>query len=61
LHYFFTTSLKEEVRDKEPELVEHHYNALKANLEKFSFKGLFPTLEEYQLQFERRRFMSKLS
>jgi len=61
LHYFFTTSLKEEVRDKEPELVEHHYNALKANLEKFSYKGLFPTLEEYQLQFERRRFMSKLS
>lgn len=61
LHYFFTTSLKEEVRDKEPELVEHHYNALKANLEKFSFKGLFPTLEEYQLQFERRRFMSLMA
>ncbi|XP_037730031.1 uncharacterized protein LOC119560580 [Drosophila subpulchrella] len=61
LHYFFTTSLKEEVRDKEPELVEHHYNALKANLEKFSYKGLFPTLEEYQLQFERRRFMSLMA
>ncbi|KAH8344162.1 hypothetical protein KR084_006506 [Drosophila pseudotakahashii] len=61
LHYFFTTSLKEEVTDKEPELVEHHYNALKANLEKFSYKGSFPTLQEYQLQFERRRFMSLMA
>ncbi|XP_017082102.2 uncharacterized protein LOC108115257 [Drosophila eugracilis] len=61
LHYFFTTSLKEEVRDKESELVEHHFNALKANLEKFSYKGPFPTLQEYQLQFERRRFMSLMA
>ncbi|KMY89393.1 uncharacterized protein LOC6731728 [Drosophila simulans] len=61
LHYFFTTSLREEVRDKESELVEHHYKALKANLEKFSFKGSFPTLQEYELQFERRRFMSLLA
>lgn len=59
LHYFFTTSLREEVGDKESELVEHHYKALKANLEKFSYKGSFPTLQEYRLQFERRRFMSK--
>lgn len=59
LHYFFTTSLREEVGDKESELVEHHYKALKANLEKFSYKGSFPTLQEYELQFERRRFMCK--
>ncbi|XP_017046566.1 uncharacterized protein LOC108091734 [Drosophila ficusphila] len=61
LHYFFTTSLKEEVRDRESELVEHHYKSLKANLEKFSFKGLFPSLQEYQHQFESRRFMSLLA
>ncbi|EDV58451.1 uncharacterized protein LOC6542854 [Drosophila erecta] len=61
LHYFFTTSLREEVRDKEPELVEHHYKALRANLERFSYKGSFPTLQEYVLQFERRRFMSLLA
>uniref|UniRef100_A0A6P4EBA2 Uncharacterized protein LOC108038353 n=1 Tax=Drosophila rhopaloa TaxID=1041015 RepID=A0A6P4EBA2_DRORH len=61
LHYFFTTSLREEVQNKEPELLEHHYNALRANLEKFSYKGLFPSLQEYKLQFERRRFMSLLA
>ncbi|KAI8044443.1 hypothetical protein M5D96_000602 [Drosophila gunungcola] len=61
LHYFFTTSLREEVRNKESELVEHHYNALKANLERFSYQGPFPSLQEYQLQFERRRFMSLMA
>ncbi|XP_017130599.1 uncharacterized protein LOC108148203 [Drosophila elegans] len=61
LHYFFTTSLREEVRNKEPELVEHHYNTLKANLERFSYQGMFPSLQEYQLQFERRRFMSLMA
>ncbi|KAH8242919.1 hypothetical protein KR032_003026 [Drosophila birchii] len=61
LHYFLTTSLREEFKDRESELVKHHYNALKSNLEKLSYTGTIPSLQEYQLQFERRRFMSLLS
>ncbi|KAH8288323.1 hypothetical protein KR054_001150 [Drosophila jambulina] len=59
LHYFLTTSLREELKDREAELVAHHYSALKSYFEKLSYTGLVPSLEEYQLQFERRRFMSK--
>ncbi|XP_017082092.2 LOW QUALITY PROTEIN: uncharacterized protein LOC108115247 [Drosophila eugracilis] len=58
LHYFFSTSLKTEVKDKELELVQYHYYGLKKTLEALSYKGLFPSLFEYQLQFERRRFLS---
>ncbi|XP_017051060.1 uncharacterized protein LOC108094800 [Drosophila ficusphila] len=61
LHYFFATSLREEVLDKESELVELYYNALKQSIEKLAYKGLFPSLQEFLLQFERRRFMSLLS
>lgn len=61
LYYLFTTSLREEFQNRESELVAHHYNALKRSLEKFSYRGSFPSLQEYQLQFERRRFMSKSS
>ncbi|XP_002137532.3 uncharacterized protein [Drosophila pseudoobscura] len=58
LHYLFSTSLQENVREKEIELVQYHYYALKQYLDKFSYKGVFPSLHEYQLQFERRRFMT---
>ncbi|BFF92959.1 uncharacterized protein DMAD_10901 [Drosophila madeirensis] len=58
LLYLFSTSLREEVREKEIELVQHHFYELKKNLEKFSYKGVVPSLHEYQLQFERRRFMT---
>ncbi|XP_016986206.1 uncharacterized protein LOC108049511 [Drosophila rhopaloa] len=57
LHYFFNTSLREEVLDKESELVEYYYNTLKADLDKFSYKGSFPSLKEFKIQFERRRPM----
>ncbi|XP_022232700.2 uncharacterized protein LOC111081074 [Drosophila obscura] len=60
LHYLFSTSLREDVKEKETELVQHHYYALKQNLDKFSYKGVFPSLLEYQLQFESRRFMTVL-
>jgi len=59
LHYFFSTSLKVDVKAKELELVQYHYYALKKTLEALSYKGLFPSLFEYQLQFERRRFLSR--
>ncbi|KAH8346886.1 hypothetical protein KR059_001926, partial [Drosophila kikkawai] len=58
LHYFFSTSLKTDVKELETELVQYHYYALKRTLEALNFKGVFPSLFEYQLQFERRRFLS---
>jgi len=59
LHHFFTVSLREEFQDMESELVDKYYSDLKANLEKLSYTGLFPSLQHFRLQFERRRFMSK--
>jgi len=59
LHHFFTVSLREEFQDMESELVDKYYSDLKANLEKLSYSGLFPILQDFRLQFERRRFMSK--
>ncbi|XP_037714887.1 uncharacterized protein LOC119558551 [Drosophila subpulchrella] len=61
LHHFFTVSLREEFQDMESELVDKYYSDLKANLEKLSYTGLFPSLTEFRLQFERRRFMTLLS
>ncbi|XP_017072701.1 uncharacterized protein LOC108108957 [Drosophila eugracilis] len=61
LHYFFTTSLREEVQDLESQLIVDYYNALKASLEKLSYKGIFPSFKEFQQQFDSRRFMSLLS
>ncbi|KAH8327017.1 hypothetical protein KR074_000656, partial [Drosophila pseudoananassae] len=58
LHYFFSTSLKTEVKERELELVQYHYYSLKKTLEALAYKGYIPSLFEYQLQFERRRFLS---
>ncbi|KAH8265383.1 hypothetical protein KR038_005418, partial [Drosophila bunnanda] len=58
LHYFFSTSLKADIKERETELVQYHYYALKRTLEVLDFKGVFPSLFEYQLQFEKRRFLS---
>ncbi|KAH8327013.1 hypothetical protein KR074_000646, partial [Drosophila pseudoananassae] len=60
LHYFFNTSLREEVKEKEPELVQYHYYALKRTLEALSFQGHIPSLFEYQIEFERRRFCGRI-
>jgi len=59
LHHFFTVSVREEFQDMESKLVDKYYSDLKANLEKLSHTGMFPSLPEFRLQFERRRFMSK--
>ncbi|KAH8294758.1 hypothetical protein KR018_002600 [Drosophila ironensis] len=61
LHYFFTTSLREEVQEREDELLEHYYHTLKDSLKKLNFQGVFPHIQEFQLQFEQRRFMSLLA
>ncbi|KAH8242918.1 hypothetical protein KR032_003027 [Drosophila birchii] len=58
LHYFFSTSLQTDIKERETELVQYHYYALKRTLEALNFKGVFPSLLEYQLQFEKRRFLS---
>ncbi|EDV43732.2 uncharacterized protein Dana_GF16372 [Drosophila ananassae] len=58
LHYFFSTSLKTDVKERESELVQYHFYSLKRTLEALSYKGYIPSLFEYQLQFERRRFLS---
>nr|XP_016993660.2 uncharacterized protein LOC108055001 [Drosophila takahashii] len=61
LHYFFTVSLREEVQEMESILVDSYYHDLRENLEKLSYKGIFPSIEEFRLQFECRRFMCLLS
>ncbi|KAH8277012.1 hypothetical protein KR026_003906 [Drosophila bipectinata] len=61
LHYFYTTSLREEVKDRELELVEFHYITLKSILQKLSYQEVFPSLQGYQVQFERRRFKSLMA
>ncbi|KAH8361805.1 hypothetical protein KR200_000830, partial [Drosophila serrata] len=58
LHYFFSTSLQTDIKERETELVQYHYYALKRTLEILNFTGVFPSLFEYQLQFEKRRFQS---
>lgn len=49
LHYFFSTSLKFDVKAVELELVQYHYYALKITLEALSYKGSIPSLVKYQL------------
>ncbi|XP_016957089.1 uncharacterized protein LOC108029372 [Drosophila biarmipes] len=61
LHYFFTVSLREEVQDLEPALVDKYYSDLKASLEQLAYAGAIPSLQEFRLQFERRRFLSLLA
>ncbi|XP_068153155.1 uncharacterized protein [Drosophila tropicalis] len=58
LHYFFSTSLQEDVRIRQLELVQRHYYALRQNLEKLKYKGNIPTLFEYQLEFQKRHFFA---
>ncbi|SPP80219.1 uncharacterized protein LOC117583248 [Drosophila guanche] len=58
LHYFCSSSLREDARERETQLVQLHYCALTKILAKFTHKCVLPSLLEYQLQFERRRFMS---
>ncbi|EDV90725.1 uncharacterized protein LOC6569838 [Drosophila grimshawi] len=58
LHYFFSSSLQDDVLAKETKLVQHYYYALKRNLSRFQYKAKLPSLLEFQIQYERRRFLS---
>ncbi|KAH8359992.1 hypothetical protein KR093_009971, partial [Drosophila rubida] len=60
LHYFFNTSLQEDVLNKELELVQYYYYALKRTLNQLQYKGKFPSLNAFQMQFEARRFAGML-
>ncbi|EDW91443.1 uncharacterized protein LOC6530850 [Drosophila yakuba] len=61
LHLFFTVSVRDEVQDMESVLVEQYYSHLKTNLEHLAYKGKFPSLQDFQKQFESRRFMCLLA
>ncbi|XP_043644245.1 uncharacterized protein LOC122613894 [Drosophila teissieri] len=61
LHLFFTVSVRDEVQDMESVLVEQYYSHLKTNLENLGYKGKCPSLQEFQKQFEGRRFMCLLA
>ncbi|EDW58534.2 uncharacterized protein [Drosophila virilis] len=57
LHYFFSTSLQVDVLARETELVQYYFYELKRILGQFHYEGKLPSLLEFQLQFERRRFL----
>ncbi|XP_016952196.1 uncharacterized protein LOC108026017 [Drosophila biarmipes] len=57
LHYFFTTSLQDDLRfGHQPELVQFYYYKLAEALKKFRYTGRIPSLFDFQLQFRSRGF-----
>ncbi|KAM7361423.1 uncharacterized protein ACRADG_011833 [Cochliomyia hominivorax] len=59
LHYFFNTSLKEDLRlNKQQEFIKYYYDILKSTLEKLKFKGRLPTLFQFNLEVQSRKFLA---
>ncbi|KAH8283954.1 hypothetical protein KR054_005626 [Drosophila jambulina] len=59
LHYFFVTSLQDNLRlERQAELVQFYYYKLAEALRKLKFSGRIPSLFEFQLQFRSRGFYS---
>ncbi|XP_016952241.1 uncharacterized protein LOC108026058 [Drosophila biarmipes] len=57
LHYFFSTSIHDELRlHNQPELVQFYYYKLKDALKKVRYAGPIPSLFDFQLQFRARAF-----
>ncbi|XP_043653423.1 uncharacterized protein LOC122620157 [Drosophila teissieri] len=57
LHYFFSTSIQDELRlNNQPELVQFYYYKLKDALKKVKYAGCIPTLFDFQQQFRTRAF-----
>ncbi|KAH8390827.1 hypothetical protein KR200_007237 [Drosophila serrata] len=57
LHYFFATSLQDNLRlERQTELVQFYYYKLVDALRKLKFSGRIPSLFEFQLQFRARGF-----
>lgn len=52
LHYFFNTSLSDElVLDGQEELVQYYYEMLVEDLQGLGYKGKIPTLKEFWIEF----------
>ncbi|CAD7091881.1 unnamed protein product [Hermetia illucens] len=52
LHYFFNTSLSDElVLDGQEELVQYYYEKLAENLRSLEYKGKIPTLKGFWIEF----------
>ncbi|XP_017052311.1 uncharacterized protein LOC108095657 [Drosophila ficusphila] len=59
LHYFFATSLQDNLRlEHQAELVQFYYYKLVEALKKLKYSGRIPSLFEFQLQFRSRAFYS---
>nr|XP_016927182.2 uncharacterized protein LOC108007923 [Drosophila suzukii] len=57
LHYFFATSLQDNLRfEHQSELVQFYYYKLVEALKKFKFSGTIPSLFDFQMQFRSRGF-----
>ncbi|XP_020811791.1 LOW QUALITY PROTEIN: uncharacterized protein LOC110186844 [Drosophila serrata] len=57
LHYFFSTSIQEDLRlHHQPALVQFYYNNLVEALKKLRFSGHIPSLFEFQQQFRAKAF-----
>ncbi|KAH8390824.1 hypothetical protein KR200_007233 [Drosophila serrata] len=60
LHYFFSTSIQEDLRlHHQPALVQFYYNNLVEALKKLRFSGHIPSLFEFQQQFRAKAFYGK--
>ncbi|KAH8284215.1 hypothetical protein KR054_012244 [Drosophila jambulina] len=57
LHYFFSTSIHENLRlEKQPELVQFYFYKLVDALKKVKYSGRIPSLFEFQHQFRTKAF-----
>ncbi|XP_016980515.2 uncharacterized protein LOC108045644 [Drosophila rhopaloa] len=62
LHYFFSTSIHDNLRWKhQPELVQFYYHKLVKSLKKLKYSGTIPSLFEFQQQFRARAFYAVFS
>lgn len=60
LHYFFNTSLKEDLQfEKQPEFMQYYHEILSNTLKALEYEGHIPTLFELRLQFEKRSIFGK--
>lgn len=58
LHYFFNTSLKEELRlNNQQEFIKYYYDILAETLKALKFKGKLPTLFQFNLEIMSRKFL----
>lgn len=60
LHYFFNTSLEEDLRMNHQEaLLQFYHNELARTLEALEYKQHIPTLHEFNVQFLEKAFFGK--